>query len=111
MHRISHEVFNGRIPDGKVVRHTCHTPRCLAPYHLTTGTSQQNMDDMVAAGRSPRGVNNHKAKLTDGQVRLILADTSPVDAIAKRYGVHANTIHRIKDGRNWNHITGLPRRR
>jgi len=50
-HRLSHEFFNGPIPTGIVVRHTCHIPNCINPDHLVLGTQAENVADTVAANR------------------------------------------------------------
>jgi len=44
-HRVSYEVFNGQIPDGYVVMHTCDNPSCVNPEHLVAGTQKQNWLD------------------------------------------------------------------
>lgn len=68
-HRVSHELFKGKIPDGLIVRHICHNPLCCNPNHLLTGTAKDNADDMVKAGRHPKtflGVpktEEHKQKI------------------------------------------------
>lgn len=35
----------------QVVRHTCDTPPCVNPRHLTAGTQAENVDDMIRRGR------------------------------------------------------------
>jgi hypothetical protein len=47
-HRVSHELFNGPVPPGLVVRHKCDTPLCVNPNHLQVGTQQDNMNDKAA---------------------------------------------------------------
>lgn len=50
-HRFAYEAFNGPIPDGMVVMHTCDNPPCVRPDHLVLGTPLDNNDDKVAKGR------------------------------------------------------------
>ena len=53
-HRLIWMHYNGDIPDKLEVRHTCHFPWCVNKDHLILGTHQDNMDDMVDAGRQGR---------------------------------------------------------
>ena len=69
-HCFTYKMFVGEAPVGMVVRHTCHNRKCCNPDHLLLGTQQDNMRDMVEAGRSksvkrffPR---NHGAAVSAG---------------------------------------------
>lgn len=106
--RVSYEAFNGPIPDGLVVRHTCHNRACLNPAHLVVGTHRENTMDAVVRGSlyqpDKRGSKHHGAKLTEKQVLAIRADPRPHKEIAKEYGVYWNTIYRIRARFDWKHI-------
>lgn len=91
-HRLSWECHHRRdIPPGLVIRHMCHTPMCVNPEHLETGTQQQNVDDMIRAHRE-----GFVRKLTAKQVAEIRRSTLKQSELAKLYGVSATTIHRVK---------------
>jgi hypothetical protein len=49
-HRLSFELAHGPIPEGLVVRHSCHVRNCVSPLHLSVGTVAENYEDMVRAG-------------------------------------------------------------
>ena len=69
-HRVSYEIFNGPIPIGHEVMHSCDRPECVAPRHLSTGTHLDNMRDREAKGRGhdKAGEANGRAKLTLAEV-------------------------------------------
>lgn len=106
-HRISWEITYGDIPDGLWVLHKCDNPKCVRPDHLFLGTFRDNIDDMVAKGRTLKGENNNapngekspKAKLTDEQVDQIRERYAQGGishpTLAKQYGVNASHITRI----------------
>jgi hypothetical protein len=54
-HRYAYSIFVGPIPDGMNVLHRCDNPPCCNPDHLFVGTQQDNMRDMHAKGRGPKG--------------------------------------------------------
>ncbi len=53
VHRIVCEL-SGQDITGKVVRHTCHNPKCINPKHLITGYPKDNVSDMDRADRRYR---------------------------------------------------------
>ena len=60
-HRMSWIAFNGEIPYGMHVLHRCDNRACCNPDHLFLGTHQDNMRDMHAKGRGPRGYKRDPA--------------------------------------------------
>ena len=55
VHRYSYEVFVGEIPAGMNVLHRCDNRACCNPDHLFIGSQKDNMRDMHAKGRGPKG--------------------------------------------------------
>jgi len=106
-HRFSYMLFNGRIEDELFVRHKCDNPCCVNPYHLETGTVQDNNLDRDIRGRTAKGSKNGRAILTEEQVLLIVRDTRSYKDIAEEYGVGRDRIGHIKSGRSWGHVTGI----
>jgi hypothetical protein len=109
LHRAVYEYFWGSIPDGLVVRHQCDQPSCINPLHLLIGSYTDNYNDMVERGRDNynplRGERNHNAKLTEDDVRKIMASCKTNRELAKEFGVAQPIISQIKNGLRWKHIT------
>lgn len=95
--RLSHEAYNGIIPVGLFVQHSCDSPWCVAPSHLSVGTDVSNMIDKQRKGRAAR-------KLTADQVQAIFDDQDEHKRIAARYGVTRSMVAKIKQGSNWTHV-------
>lgn len=111
-HRVAFSLAQGREANG-LVMHTCDTPRCFNPKHLIEGTHKENMQDCLKKGRFGRnglfGESHGRAQLTDEDVREIRATYVPRKqglrmALAKKFGVSGQTIHRVVTGEVWSHV-------
>jgi hypothetical protein len=106
-HREAWELERGPIPIGIWVLHRCDVPACVNVDHLFLGTPSENQYDCVDKGRrtAGRGEQHSQARLTWDAVREIRASSErPVD-LARRYGVHPNTIQAVLKGRSWQEPT------
>lgn len=111
VHRLVLEATKGPAPSAKhFACHECDTPPCMNPQHLFWGTNQENSDDMVRKGRSPRmrGSRNGNAVLTEAQARHIkFSDEGGVE-LALLHDVSKSTISAIRKGRLWAHLQPGP---
>lgn len=106
-HRVAWALCHGSLPALHVL-HRCDVPLCVNPVHLFLGTQADNMADMQAKGRRHRlpGETNPNAKLSASQVIAIkaLEGVVPVQDLAQRHGVRAQTVLDIYKGRTWRHL-------
>lgn len=61
-HRASWMIYQGDIPVGLYVLHTCDNTVCTNPDHLFIGTHKDNMSDMAKKGRVKHGKRIKKEK-------------------------------------------------
>lgn len=102
-HRASWAIHYG--PPGDMhVCHRCDNPPCCNPRHLFLGTNIDNVKDRVAKGRTQRGIQHFKARVTEDDVRAIRASTERPAAIARRYGISYGTVAAILTRRTWKHV-------
>ena len=104
-HRISYELCVGPIPEGHCVMHKCDTPGCVNPYHLTTGTHKDNMQDMVQKGRHVSPASNRL--WSDDQVRNIREDYrngSTPKQLSVKYGSGIHAMRNLLKGKTYQDI-------
>ncbi len=102
-HRVAYEIHKGVIPDNMEVMHSCDNPCCVNPDHLSVGTHDDNIQDMVIKGRQRGttmhcGVSNPSAKLNPEkafEIRWYSAMGRKQSDISKNYGVSSALIGRI----------------
>lgn len=91
-HRLSWELANNqKIPVGMQVLHSCNTPACVNPAHLSIGTQLTNMGQAAEDGLLKR-------KLTQLDVRLIRSLHHygfSQHKLAKKFRVTPNAINQI----------------
>jgi len=107
-HRVSYELFKGKIPKGKIVCHQCDNELCVNPEHLWLGTYSDNMKDMQFKKRSHyvKGGKNPASKLTEEEVEKIKElhiEGIMIKDIAKIYAVTRHCIQHILNGKTWKH--------
>ena len=93
-HRAAYTLFNGEIPEGCVVMHSCDNRWCVNPRHLTLGTQADNLIDMTRKGR------HSKTVIPNYRIEGIRNDTRSSYVIAREWGVNPSTIQKIKSGKN-----------
>jgi len=106
-HKLSYMLFKGEVPRGNVIRHSCSTPMCVNPDHLSIGTQAQNVQDMVLHGTIARGERCGGSKLTKQLVREIRerhAAGESGNSIAKTVPVSASAVMRVVKRKSWQHI-------
>lgn len=87
------------LPPEILACHQCDNPKCVCPTHLFPGTHQDNMDDMVAKGRSV--VVKGAAKLEIDQIRDIKYGGGSLREAAAKHGIAKSTASYIRNGRTW----------
>jgi hypothetical protein len=96
-HRVMYMLYNGTIPNGMLIRHTCRN-KCVNPEHLEIGTPAENQADRLRDG-------THISKLTADQVLEIRRRSAESTSdLAKEFGVSSQTIYDIIRRTLWKHI-------
>ena len=96
--------------DGAFACHHCDVRLCVNPDHLYWGDARTNIQDSYDRQRrvSPLagrvGERSTGAKLTEVDVRDILASPLKSPALANQYGVAHSTIRRIRRRQIWGHV-------
>lgn len=101
---------HGYLPEA--VMHLCDNTRCIEPSHLAGGSQADNNRDRASKGRSAPWVPSRQ-RLTPEQVSEIRerfaqrTRRDPINgpsALAREFGVDANVIYQITDGRTYRNV-------
>jgi len=107
-HRLSYELFVGKIPKGLLVCHKCDNPLCCNPEHLFLGTHKTNAEDRVNKNRSSVGEDFPKSKLKEKEVleiRRYLRNGITHRTLAKMFRVGKTCISYIAEGKTWSWLS------
>jgi len=96
-HRWVFQLFNGWIPEDKVVNHLCSNRQCVNPKHLELTTT---------AGNCRHGMGSKLTAHEALEIKRLLPSMKWGDRkkIAQRFGVSEALISDIKYGRAWRDI-------
>lgn len=95
-HRVSYEMHNGKIPDGLLIRHTCHNTSCVNPNHLLVGTTLDNARDKVEACRQPVNEKHANCKYPNDVVLKIRDSPLSTKELHLIYGVSESQIRNYR---------------
>ena len=93
-HKAAYIFLIGPVDDGMCIMHSCDTPLCINPKHLSQGTRSDNTQDMLSKGRSGHSTR----KLMQKQHDEIRASDKSSYVLADIYNVTPTHIRRIKNG-------------
>lgn len=98
-HRYSWQLAYGEIPNNLWVLHKCDNPKCVNPFHLFLGTTQDNTEDKVSKNRSARGEKSGMHKISNQDAELIrnryAYEKITQLELGKEFGLHQSEISRI----------------
>lgn len=121
-HRLAWEMTNGPAPADAVMMHSCDTPACVNPAHLSPGTQAENRTDCTLKGRNafgalngastcpetrPRGERHGLATIDADvvrEVRRLRATGLSYPAIARATRATAAQVYQIIAGKTWRHV-------
>lgn len=104
-HRIAYAWNQGcdLAPSELHVMHSCDTPSCVNPEHLSLGTPKDNTQDMIKKGRYRTlvGEEHPSAKLRKADATRIRSSTLSAGDLAREFGVSRSTVYDIRHNRIW----------
>lgn len=108
-HRLAYALHHGLEPQtmGGVVMHSCDNRLCVNPDHLSLGTHEANMADMVSKGRQAQGTTHGRALLDQTTVDLFRRRYVPrcrlngCRALAREFGLDASVVSEAIRGKTY----------
>lgn len=98
-HKVAFMLTKGDVPSGMELMHSCDTPVCCNPEHLSLGTRKLNALDKIRKGRAPIVIK----RLTADDAKAIreLQGKASSGVVAKRFGITRSHVFGIWAGRTW----------
>lgn len=96
-HRLSYEMYKGKIGENKLILHTCDNRFCVNPEHLFEGTPMENTQDMIIKDRMLLGKQLPHTRLTDEEIKRIRIDNRTNISIARDYKISQGYVSEIKN--------------
>lgn len=109
-HRVAWALHNGkRPPVGLHVMHSCDTPSCVNPLHLSIGTAADNQRDCARKGRkrAAKGSAHTCSRYTEAQfiaAALLFAHGVTYRVISEKIGIARGALMKTLQGHRWPHI-------
>lgn len=105
-HRLSYHFKTGDdLGPDDVIRHSCDTPLCVRPEHLSKGTHADNVDDKVQKLRHRFGERHPAARITQQDAeairRLVREEGQMQKTVAEAFGLSKQQVSRIVRGERW----------
>ena len=101
-HRVAWMITRGDIPKGQEVMHSCDTPLCCNPIHLSLGTHGDNVRDASAKGHlAVARPNAQKLSAADVQFireRVANGPRGTANRMAEQFGVTKSCISQLVRG-------------
>ena len=106
-HRVSAVLHGSLVGPMDLIMHSCDTPSCVNPKHLSVGTEATNRADCVEKRRQARGVAVGGAKLDEStvrEIRTLLAAGAPGVSVARKFGLTNSSVSSIRNFHTWRHV-------
>jgi len=101
-HRVAYEMLVGPIPEGAVLLHSCDTPACVNPAHLSIGSQKENIHDAIEKGRHCHGEKHWNYKISPQIIKDIQSahvGGATGRAIAKHFAISESLVSKILSGK------------
>lgn len=107
--RVARALLGLKNGDPRTAMHSCDTPPCVEPSHVSRGTLAKNNADRAQKKRSRPafGERSGAAKATANQVveaRALRAEGASLRSLASRLGLAYSTVRSMVTGKTWRSV-------